>query len=819
MRRIVKWLLFAMGVIFAGAVFVGILGATVLFNTLPDPDAEVKIAGVETGVKVTFDKHSVPHIKATTLADAMHVLGYLHARDRIWQMEFLRRVGEGRLSEFLGKPTLETDKFLRTLDMASAARKSYELLLPETKNALEAYANGINAYVNRPTKMFETSLGTEFIVLGHTPEPWEAWNSVLILKVMGLTLSGNMDREIQRLAFTAQGYSPREIDEIVSKSPRDNPPDMPDLRDLYDFGVAGKRRVSEIAPTISESGQFDWPTGQSASNNWVVSGVVTKSGKPVLANDPHLGFTAPSTFYLAHFSWEEAEERRHVIGGTLPGIPFVIAGRNSRVAWGLTTTNLDSQDIFLEKLNPDVEGSYKTEFGWRQLEESEVEIKVSGGEPFKFTRKVSRHGPILPNDFRDIGKYLPAGVLPSLSWTGLAEDDTTIDTLYLNNMSRNVDEALSGMDRSVSPMQSVVFADVDGEIALATPGRLPVRNRANRIKGRAPVPGWLFKYRWEKPIQSADVPRFRDPIEGGFATANAKFFSDDYPHHITYDWAEHFRQARVEDLVFGMTGDHSVETSKRIMRDDYSPALLKMVQLAVRQARTGAGRISDILQALSRWEGRMRRDRAEPLIAIALFRHLHKNIFEDDLGENYQLIERGRVTRVINVLERGTTRDWCNDRNTPRDETCADMIALSVDQTLTELEAMQGRDWRSWEYGKAHVAISEHRPFGSIGALAGFFNIEVPSAGGPYTLHRGQTNFSKEAPYKSRHGGAYRGIYDLSNMNNSIYVISTGQSGNFLSPHYDDLAHLWKDSKFIKMSTDESDYSADNTGTWLFNPQ
>ncbi len=818
MNRFFKWLLTGLGLIFSAALLAGIVLAVLLYRTLPDDNAEVALAGLDSQANVHFDENGVPHVAGASVTDTMRVFGYIHARDRLWQMEFLRRVGEGRLSEVLGEATVGTDIFLRTLDMASPARKSYASLLPETKAALEAYASGVNAYINRPTRMLESSLPAEFMILGHEPEPWEAWNSILVLKVMGLTLGHNMDREIQRLAMAANGFAPKEIEEIVSYSPRDNPPPLPDLRKMYGLTAPGQaERASKTQ--LASAPLLDRLTGQSASNNWVISGSRTVSGKPLLANDPHLGLTAPSAFYLAHLSWVENGETHHIAGGTLPGIPFVVAGRNSKVAWGLTTTNLDSQDVFLEAVNPENPDQYKTEDGWETFETNEVQVSVSDGEPVSFERRVTRHGPVLPGSFRNLGTHMPENMVASLRWYGLAEDDTSIDTLFLNGKATSVDEALDGVKRAVSPMQSVVIADIEGNIALATPGRVPVRLASNDLAGRAPAPGWLPQYQWQEPVESRNVPVFKNPDTGAFTTANAKFFPDGYPLHISYDWAEHFRQARAEKLVLERKEPHDVESSRKIMADDLSAPLLRLARLSARQARTGAGRTGNVLQALARWDGRMQVNRAEPLIALALFRHLHENILQDDLGDDYALFARGRITRLIGIMERGTLRNWCDDLGTPKTESCGDMVMKSLDEAMSELESAQGADWRAWEYGNAHMAYSEHRPFGSVEPLNRFFNIEIPSGGGPYTLHRGQTDFSKERPYLSRHGGSYRAVYDFSDLDSSLYMISSGQSGNFLSKHYSDLARKWSKSEFIRITTDSEQIERSSAGKWVFNPQ
>ena len=819
MRKVFKWLIGISVLSFTGAILLIALGYGVLLRTLPNDDGSMRLAGLEANVEVVFDENAVPHIEANTMADAMHTLGFMHARDRLWQMEFLRRVGQGRLSEILGEATLDTDIFLRTLDMAGAAKQSYKKLQPRTKQALVAYTKGVNAFANRETRLFEPKLGAEFLILNHTPEAWEPWNSILILKVMGFSLGSNLDREIQRLAMASKGFSPQEIDDLVSYSPRDNPRALPDLRKLYGFGEEGKLIKDEpLQKRSNNEFLLDFPIGKSASNNWVISGNKTKSGKPLLANDPHLGFTAPSIIYLAHLSFQHEGEKFDVIGGTLPGIPMVITGRNLRVGWGLTTTGLDSQDLFIEKLGPDDDMLYKTQTGWKKFSTEEIEVKISGGESHKFIKRITRHGPVLPDAFRNLEKILPERHVSALQWTGLATDDTTLDTLMNTMFAKNVFDVMAGAKYAVSPMQSLVAADVDGNIGLATPARVPLRNPKNALVGRAPALGWKDEHQWRGYLEANDLPQFINPKRGAIATANAKFFESDYPHHITFDWAENFRQARVEELVYGLNEKHDVEQSKQIMADSFSQPLHELVAIAAGAEIGGAGERGEVFKALSLWDGRMDADRAEPLIMLGWFKHLHEAILKDDLGDQYTLFDRGRITKILHILKRGTARDWCDRQDTEVKESCALILGQTFDAALAEFKNKYGADWKAWKYGEAHIAYNEHRPFGKVNLLSKFFDITVESSGGPYTLHRGQTDFGEEGPYRSRHGAAYRGIYDFSDLDKSVFIQSTGQSGNFLSQHYRDFAKPWSQSKFIPMTTNKVTYGVNAKGRWIFTP-
>ena len=818
MKKLFKWIIAGIGLLSICIAALGFIAYVSLQRSIPAASGSDMLPSLKNNVEVVFDKDAVPHIQAQTYKEAIHTLGYIHARDRLWQMEVIRMAGQGRLSEMFGRATFESDKFLRTLGMHKHAKASFEILKPETKEILEAYSSGVNAFINRETRMFELSLGAEFLILSHSPEPWEAWHSGLALKVMALTLGGNMSKEIQRLALASKRMTSLEIDDLVTYGPRDNPARLPNLSKLYGYAEF-IQKTSSVEPASLHNNQTElWPTGMTASNNWVVAGSNTATGKPILANDPHLGLTAPSTMYLAHLSFEISGERRNVIGGTLPGTPFVIAGRTDTSAWGLTTTGLDSQDLYLERIQNNDADLYLTDAGWKKLIVEEETIKFSDGSEEIIKKRISRHGPVLPDTYKNIKSILPDRHIAALKWNALTDRDTTMDGLIAFNLSRDVGDLYQASRSIVSPMQSIVVADVSGKIGLIAPGKIPVRKPENDLQGRAPAPGWMPEYEWERFASYDELPRIEKPASGWIATANANFLPDGFTTHITYDWAEHFRQQRVEELLASANEKHTIAKSAAMQADTFSPAMQEFRDEAFRLIPVGIGTSSAMSNALRQWNGNMDATRPEPLIMLAWFRHLHKEIFSDELRDEYKLFNRGRLTRVLRVLEGFSARNWCDRINTPVKENCAELLTRSLQTAIKELEGAQGKDWRKWQYGKAHLAHSEHRPFSKVGVLSNFFTIEVPSAGGPYTLLRGQTNFGFDDAYKSRHASAYRGIYDLSDMNNSIFIQSTGQSGNFMSDNYRDFAERWSKVEYIPMTTDAASYSQAAQGTWVFKP-
>ena len=498
MSQIFKWLVRGSALI--ASIFV--LGALFLYlallGTIPPDSGNVLVDELAGDAIAVIDKEGVPHIEAENLTDAARLLGYFHARDRLWQMELSRLAGQGRLSEVFGRITLDADIFLRTIDLAGSSRASFDKLTSETRDVLQAYADGVNHYIFSKPRLFSTNLQPEFLILGHNPEAWQPWQSVLIIKLMALTLGNNMAQEIERLALAARGLSPKEIDDVMPYGPKENPPPLPDLRFLYGFDSRGKvAGMKDVSPSLSNP-DLPWRTGITASNNWVISGSRTDSGKPVLANDPHLDLTAPSAFYLAHLRYGEDGHSRNIIGGTLPGVPLVVVGRNDHVAWGLTTTVLDSQDLYLEQVNLNNPGQYRIETGWMNFEKTRHSIKIEGEDNFEFQSLKTRHGPVLPGSYKKIEKLVPEGHVLALRWTALSDKDTTMDAVLRMIQARSTQEYVSAAKAYVAPMQSMVVADTAGDIALIAPGLVPVRAPENLVSGRAPVPGWMPEYEWKE---------------------------------------------------------------------------------------------------------------------------------------------------------------------------------------------------------------------------------------------------------------------------------------------------------------------------------
>lgn len=761
-----------------------------LRHSLPKLEGEVPAPALKAAVDVVRDAYGIPHIFASTPADAAYGLGYVHAQDRLWQMEINRRIGSGRLAEILGPAALDTDRFLRTIGVRRSAQASLGKLDAESRTLLEAYAAGVNAFLAT-----DPVLPVEFLLTGARPEPWSPVDSIVWVKMMAWDLGGNWRNELLRMRL-ARTLPLARIQEFLPPFPGDLPLPIPDLKTLYGslekealrLAEGDMDRVLALAPP-------ELPEG-AGSNNWVVAGSRSASGKPLLANDPHLSLTAPAVWYFAHLHTPGT----NLIGATLPGVPVITLGRNDRVAWGYTNTGPDVQDLYLEKLDP--AGGYVAPDGPRPFQMVSETIKVKGAGDVKLEVRLTRHGPVISDVSRSALDVAPRGYAIAFAWTGLAEDDLTIQSSLELGRSGNWGEFLAAARKFNAPQQNMLYADVEGNIGYVAAGRIPVRTPGNDLRGLAPAPGWDAKYDWAGFIPFEDLPQNYNPASGRLWTANDKIVAPGYKPFITSEWQPPYRSDRIGALLEA-TARHDSASFARMHADALSLAMREaMPYLLTTTPRNETSRRA--LAMLGQWNGEMRRDLPEPLIIAAWWRELARRIYADELGDAFQPNWAPRAQFIINVLadKDGQSR-WCDDVRTQAAETCAELLAQSLDAALADLGRRYGGEMGAWRWGDAHRALHEHRPLGRQPLLARIFDIDTPSSGDAYTLNVGQHYLYDEAePFANRHAPSLRAIYDLSDPEKSLFIHSGGQSGNRLSPHYKDFTEAWAGGEYIPMITD-----------------
>ena len=761
---------------------------------LPRTAGEIALAGVAGEVRIERDEHGIPLVRAGSAHDAYFGLGVAHAQDRLWQMETHRRIGAGRLAEVFGEGALETDRFLRALGVRRAAAAIWRQLDAGSRAALEAYAAGVNAVLRQELR----ARPPEFVILGIEPEPWDPVDSLAWGVMMAWDLGGNWSTELLRLRLALQMPVAR-INQLLPAYPGETLPATADYAALFrslklDAGTARTawQRLPEIAPPSGVEGV--------GSNNWVVAGSHTATGSPMLANDPHLKLSAPALWYFARL---EAPGLK-VAGATLPGLPVVVLGQNGAIAWGFTNTGPDVQDLYLEQVDPNDAGRYRTPEGWAAFESGAEVIKVKGRPDVPFTWRRTRHGPVI-SDAGTVADVLVPGARPghvlAMRWTALDADADPVGTALAMQRAQSVAEFIAATRTFVAPMQNMVVAGRDGHIGVVAPGRIPVRGPDNDLHGLVPAPGWEARYDWTGWVPAEETPRETDPERGWIATANQRVTAPDYPHYITSEWALPYRQQRIEQLLRARSR-HTIDDLAAMQADERSLAALALLPW-LRQAASAHPLAAAAQAQLRTFDGTMAAGSAAPLIFWAWQRQLARGIFQDDTGA--ALWERSLATRTFqDALEDVLGRDdtsWCDDRGTPPTESCADQSGAALSRALDELQARFGSDLSKWQWGQAHQARSEHRPFSRVKALARWFELRVPVGGDTHTVNVGRVGLRPDATtgelYLNEHGPSLRALYDLGDPAQSRFVHSTGQSGIFLSPLFSSFVQRWAAVQFV----------------------
>jgi penicillin G amidase len=529
------------------------------------------------------------------------------------------------------------------------------------------------------------------------------------------------------------------------------------------------------------------------SNNWVVAGSHTTSGKPLLANDPHLGLSAPAIWYFARLQVSQAgaaAPELDVIGATLPGLPSVVLGRSAKVAWGFTNTAPDVQDLYLEQINPANPAQYKTPIGWAEFESRSEAIKVKGQPDVAYTYRTSRHGPVISDaqashgQLIDLKKYVIA-----LRWTALDDDNRTVLAGINAAKAQNTDELLAAFADYSAPMQNLVAADVSGKIIYKAIGKVPLRQAANDIKGIAPAPGWDAKYDWQGWLPYTQTPS-DNGTKGWVATANQRIHAPDYPHFITQDWTTPQRFDRIEALL-AATPKHDMASMQRIQADTVS--LATQTLLPVLRATTSQHPLAAAaLQQFKDFTGDMRADLAAPLIFAAWADELARGLIIPKLGEvKFKAMYGKRHFRSL-VEEAMAKNDayWCMPK------TCAAQSSAALGRALDRLSAQYGADPASWRWAAAHTARSVHKPLGNVPLLAKYFDVTVPTGGDPWTINVGQYWPNEAQPFHNRHAASMRTVFDLADLEKSQFIYQTGQSGLVFSSRYRDMSPAWSNAGY-----------------------
>jgi penicillin amidase len=728
--------------------------------SVPEIEGAREVAGRDGPIVIARDEHGVPHIFGTTDADVYFGLGYAHAQDRLFQMDLIRRSIEGRLAELIpsvigGSAVVRADARARIQGYPRAAQAIADNFDGPLKKAVDAYVAGVNAVMEAPG----FTPPPEYTLLMAKPEPWDAADTAAVWVYITDDLVSGATQEYERRELAGQ-LSPQQIEEFVAGYPDFGQRSLalPDLlAENPSLARPGPEAHDDAAP---QSGVETGPTP--GSNNWVIDGRHSRSGKPLLANDPHLALRSPNVWYLARLALPEG----NVVGGTIPGGPIVVLGRNERIAWGFTNTGYDVIDYLVR---PE---------GAAVASERQEIIKVRGGSDVTITVREAAEGPILDPAYFNLGPFGTADVV--LATTADDLDNASPNFSFALMAAGSWDEVVEAGPSFTAPMQNIVYADVDGNIGYLSPGRLPLRGPDGS---------------WTGVVPYEDLPRVLNPASGMIATANNKVTPDSYPYPMPGEFSV-YRISRIHERL-AETALHDLESFRAIqldVRSDFARRLLPSVERA--RPATDAGRA--LQGALLNWNGTMNEGAAEPLIFSAWLEALHAALYADELGDLFPRFDALRATFVDRVLS-GELSQWCDDVATPADETCAETMGKAFDAAASRLTESYGEDPSLWTWGAAHQAVFPHPLMSSVPLLKDLYTVRVDHGGDASTVNVGHFRFGGD--FSTFHAGSLRAIYDLSDLDASLFSQAPGQSGHPLSPHYSDLAGPWAAGVYLTIDT------------------
>jgi penicillin amidase len=791
----------------------------VLGRSLPDYDQVFAVAGVQAPVEILRDTHAIPHIFGESEADIFYALGFAHAQDRLWQMTMLRRTAQGRLSEIFGARTANIDEVIRRFDLYGASVASVEVQDAPTQDVLQAYAAGVNAWIGEVNAGARGRGAPEMFLFSNEISAWSPADSIAIVKLMALQLSGQMDTEITRAKLSAL-LPPARLSDILPDDPTTAVGGLPSFAALMGapLGTSSQNAAyidAPLSPFVSRA-------FAGASNAWAADASIAAAGGGLLANDPHLGLTAPSIWYLARLNLPTGA----IIGGTIPGMPLMLVGRSDSLGWGLTSAFVDDLDIVIERVNPANADEYMRGGTARPFITQQTLLNVKDAAPITLTLRFTDAGPVMPPAHYDLGAVTPAGHVAAVQWTALSKRDTSMTSALRLMRAQSIAQALEAGRLFVAPAQNLTLTDRNS-VAMQVIGALPKRDAAHQTKGRMPAPGWEGANIWTGTLPYSDNPRFGAPLQKLVVNTNNKTVDRPFPNHLSFDWGDTQRIQRALALM-GAREVHTRESFIEAQLDTVSPtarALLPLIGADLWFTGNPAPddtpeRLRDqALQLLADWNGEMNEHLPEPLIAEGWLRALQTRLAQDELGpliDTFTHPDAVFIERVFRNIDGASV--WCDVIQSSAVETCPDIARMALDQALLDLTETYGPDIISWRWGDAHQAAHDHPVLGDLPVLGALVNIRQSTSGGDTTLMRGATRGTGDNPYLNVHGSGYRGVYDFADPDASVFIIATGQSGHPLSRHYDDLAGLWRRGEYLPMSLDEGLARAGALGSTMLTP-
>ncbi|MCB9007024.1 MAG: MFS transporter [Ardenticatenaceae bacterium] len=789
--------LIALVILLAGYIYIS------LRRALPQTDGTLALPGLNDEVRIERDEWGTVQIYAENEHDLFFAQGFATAQDRMFQMEVFRRSPSGRMSEIVGDQAVFIDTFNRNMLMRETAELIWEQMDPDSKEILQAYTDGINAYLEEN----KNALPIEYKILMFEPEPWSPVDSLVWGNAISLQLSSNRRLELIRMqVFAAVGQEGMEM--LFPYTAPDSPITVPaETAEAF----SGFDQV-DLRPFMEADDIYGSPLSGIGSNGWVVDGSMTESGDPIIANDIHIGLTMPSIWHAVGLHGG----RFDVVGFTLPGVPGIITGHNANIGWSITNFGSDAQDFYLERLDDTLKPTqYQYDGEWYDLEHIQQTIEVRGGDPVTVDFYVTPHGPIMNYVLENPSFGHPL----ALRWVQ-HEGSTLFTSILKLNMASNWDEFQEALEGWDTPGQNIFYADQEGNIGYQAVGKIPIRPNGN---GRLPVPGWTSENEWQGYVPYDELPSSYNPEQGFLLSANHRVEPEGYPYYLSDGYTPGYRAQQIEDLLKEYA-PLSVEDMDLIQEDTFSPqAVQVMPYLEVIQANSPLEEAA--LDALLNWNLHTDIEGVGTSVYEAWQQRFLANIITDELGdETAQLYISGHYVRhatqqmpmLIDMLAQ-PDHPWFDNKNTPEVETRDDIIQQSFEEGVAWLTRLQGDDIANWDWGRIHSVTFPHQPFNQVAVLKNIFNSETyPMRGGNFSIYTNSYDWAN--PFKVWIVSSARHITDLGDFSNSVMLGSTGQNMNLLSPHREDVVRLWQEGSPIPMSYTEAEVEAVHESTLILQP-
>jgi penicillin amidase len=731
----------------------------------------------------------------------------------------LRRTAQGRLSELFGARTLPIDSLIRRLDLYPLSRTSVQALDGQTQAALEAYSDGVNAWIGQVNAGARGRGAPEMWLFNHAIAPWQPADSVSIIKLMALQLSNHLETEVLRARTSLVLGNDERLNDILPEAPGAGLAALPNYAALFPdvpaFTPNNRMAFDPLSPVVPRD-------LAGASNAWAAGITRSATGSTLLANDPHLGLTAPSIWYLARLELESGG----VIGGTIPGVPVIMVGRSADLGWGITSSNLDDQDVYIEEVNPSDANQYRVPNGWANFESRESIVRIKDEPSITLQLQWTVNGPVLPPDQFDLGTIRPPGHVTVLAWTALSGQDTTMQAAMNLMRARSVEAGIAAAENYVAPSQMLTLADRNS-VGLKLIGHVPNRRADNVTQGRMPHYGYLPQNRWDGHRPFDTNPGWIDPTGGIVGNTNNKITNAPFPAHVSFSWSDSQRVNRWR-LLMQAREVHTRDSFIEAQSDTVSYTARSILPLIgadlwftgeAAPGGTPEKLRQDALALLAEWNGEMNEHLPEPLIYAAWMRALQDRLLRDELGplaREYTHVEPLFIERVYRDTDGAAA--WCDVLQSAPRETCSDIARLALDDALVWISQNYGTNLQTLRWGDAHEATHDHPVLGTAPVLRWFVNIRQSTSGGDNTLMRGRTSGIGDDPFMNVHAATYRGVYDFADPDSSVFITSTGQSGHFLSRYYDDLGELWRRGEYIPMSLDPALARGGAVGVTILEP-